>query len=116
MCATEDFRGRNLCNMEGPSPKFILRAKCGQSLKTEYQPVDLLMLLPPTLVQKLSQGSCVAPPLYSLLYILYIPELVQCTSSGINNFGSGSGQPLLRMNLKQNFFDQKDNRLDYCVG
>ncbi len=23
--------------------------------------------------------------------------------SGINHFGSGSGQPLLRMNLKQNF-------------
>jgi hypothetical protein len=26
--------------------------------------------------------------------------------SGINHFGSGSGQPLSRMNLKQNFYDK----------
>ncbi len=35
--------------------------------------------------------------------------------SGINNFGSGSGQPLSRMNLKQNFSDKIHNFSTKCT-
>jgi hypothetical protein len=35
--------------------------------------------------------------------------------SGINNFGSGSGQPLTRMNLKHNFSDKIHNFSAKCI-
>jgi hypothetical protein len=36
--------------------------------------------------------------------------------SGINHFGSGSGQPLLGMNLKQNYSDKIHNFSTKCTN